>query len=88
MSHEQFGPTTKIRRVRAELRSLDSTDARDGLASFRPDDPEAFVLTVAAQIGPADGRGEELFYFNVCTAQWLAANPRQKTSSSYTATSS
>jgi hypothetical protein len=64
--------------VRAELRSLDSTEAQDGLASFTPGDPEAFLVSVAAHVGPADARGEELFYFNVCTAQWLAANPPPK----------
>jgi hypothetical protein len=77
MSPERRG-ATNIRHVRAELRSLDSTEAQDGLASFRPDDPEAFLLSVAAQVGPGEGHGEELFYFNVCTAQWLAENPPPK----------
>ncbi len=37
-----------------------------------PDDPEHFAAEVTAYIGPAGGRGAELFEFHVCTPRWLA----------------
>lgn len=59
--------------VRAELRSLDSPDAPDlDPADYTPDDPMYVGLPVTALIGPKGERGEELFYFYVCTPQWLA----------------
>jgi hypothetical protein len=64
--------------VRAELRSLDSADAPSGLESFRPDNPETFSLAVGAIIGPFDGLGAELFYFNVCSPRWIEENPSPK----------
>ena len=64
--------------MRAELKRLDSADAPEGLASFRPADPRNFVLPVGAVIGPAEMPSEELFYFTVCTAAWLRANPPEK----------
>jgi hypothetical protein len=57
--------------VRAHLRSLDSPDALSGLDEYRPDDPANFQISVAAIVGPDDSSGGELFYFSVCTAQWL-----------------
>jgi Immunity protein 8 len=67
-----------IGRVRAELRSLDSVDAPEGLSSFAPPEPECFSLAIAATIGPADAEGGELFYFDVLTPAWLEANPPPK----------
>jgi hypothetical protein len=64
--------------VRAELRSLDSVDALEGLASFQPPDPEKFALAVAATIAPAGTEAGTLFYFNVVTPPWLAENPSAK----------
>ena len=65
--------------MRAKLKGLDATDTPDGgLASFRPEDAENFVLWITATIGPADGPGEEQFQFRVCTPSWLAAEPLQK----------
>lgn len=66
-----------IRRVRAELKSLDSADAPEGLADFKPDDPDKFGISVAAVVGPSGGTGGELFYF-ACSARWLIANPPEK----------
>jgi hypothetical protein len=37
-----------------------------------------FALAVGASVGPADGQGAELFYFNVCSPRWIAANPPPK----------
>ena len=74
--------------MRAELRSLDSVEAPDELESFQPDDPEAFSIAVGASIGPADGTGAELSYFNVCSPRWVEENPPPKGSSSCMATSS
>lgn len=70
---QQYDP-----RVRAELRSLDSADAPTGLESFQPDDAERFSLAVGAIIGPFDGPGAELFYFNVCSPRWIEENPPPK----------
>jgi hypothetical protein len=67
-----------IRAMRAELKSLDSADAPQGLASFQPADPSSFALTVGATIGPAGGEGGDLFYFHIVTAAWLADNPPPK----------
>jgi hypothetical protein len=64
--------------VRAELKSLDSADAPEGLASYRPTDPANFVVQVGAIIGPAGEEGEEIFYFQVCSPQWLGDNPPPK----------
>lgn len=64
--------------VRAELKSLDSAEAPEGLASFQPAEPERFALAVGATIGPAGGEGGDLFYFHVVTAGWLADNPPPK----------
>jgi hypothetical protein len=64
--------------VYAQLRSLDSADALSGLEECRPDDPANFQLSVGAVIGPDDSPGGELFYFSVCTAQWLLENPPPK----------
>ena len=67
-----------IRSVRGELRNLDSVDAPESLAGFRPSDPQSFELAIAATIGPEGGEGGDLFYFTVCTADWLNANPPTK----------
>ena len=64
--------------MRAELRSLDSTDVPDGLDAFEPDDPESFSVAVSASIGPADSPGAELFYFTVCSPRWIEQNPPPK----------
>jgi len=64
--------------MRAELRGLDSADAPDGLATFRPNDPEVFALALGASVGPANGRGAELFYFQVCSPGWIEAHPPPK----------
>ena len=64
--------------MRAKLRSLDSSDAPVGLESFAPDDPENFAIAVGAIIGPADDRGDELFYFNVCSPRWIEEHPPPK----------
>lgn len=36
-----------------------------------PDDPEHFAAEVTPYIGPAEGRGADLFEFQVCTPRWL-----------------
>jgi len=64
--------------MRAELRTLDSADAPEGLSSFAPGDPERFSVAVAATVGPAGGEGGELFYFNVVTSAWLVEHPPPK----------
>lgn len=64
--------------MRAELKSLDSADAPEGLASFEPPIPDRFSLSVGATIGPAGGEGGDLFYFNVVTTAWLAEHPPPK----------
>src|SRR5438874_13610459 len=64
--------------MRAELRTLDSADAPEGLSSFAPSDPERFSIAIAATVGPAGGEGGDLFYFNVVTAAWLADHPPSK----------
>ena len=64
--------------MRAELRDLDSADAPEGLAAYRPEDPESFCLAVGATIGPEGGEGGDLFYFSVCTAKWLVQEPPPK----------
>jgi Immunity protein 8 len=63
--------------VRAALRGFYSSYIAD-LESYRPDDGENFQLAISAFIGPADGPGEEMFQFAVCTAKWLQENPPPK----------
>jgi hypothetical protein len=63
--------------MRAELRGFYSSDIPD-LPDYRPDDPECFQLQVTAFIGPAEGGGEEMFDFTVCTASWLQRHPPPK----------
>jgi hypothetical protein len=53
------------------LRSLDSSEPGLELRSG-PRDPENFNLWIEANIGPADGPGEEVFGFYVRTPRWLA----------------
>jgi len=64
--------------MRAELRSLDSSDAPEGLTSFSPADPERVSIAVTAMVGAVGEEGEDLFYFNVVTAAWLAEHPPTK----------
>jgi hypothetical protein len=64
--------------MHAELRGLYSPDVPEGLEAFSPEDAECFNLLVGAFIGPADNGGEDLFYFSVCTATWLAEHPPPK----------
>ena len=64
--------------MRAELRSLDSADAPEGLEGFRPSDPQSFALAIGATVGPEGGEGGDLFYFTVCTPEWLRENGSQK----------
>jgi hypothetical protein len=64
--------------VRAELRTLDSADAPEGLAAWEPADLEDFAVYVAAVIGPAGESGGELFYFTVCSPRWLDKNAPPK----------
>jgi hypothetical protein len=59
--------------VRAALRGFYSSDIAD-LESYRPDDGENFQVAITAFIGPADGPGEEMFQFAVCSAKWLQEN--------------
>jgi hypothetical protein len=54
--------------MRAVLRGFCSSDIEQ-LDGHRPDDPECFQIHVTAFIGPAEGRGEEMFDFTVCTAE-------------------
>lgn len=70
--------SSTIDAVRAELRNLDSVEAPDGLASFRPGDPDNFAIPIAAVVGPPDTPDGDLFYFTACSAQWLADNPPEK----------
>lgn len=67
-----------MRGVHAELRSLDSADAPEGLAAWQPADPEDFAVQVGALVGPAGEEGGELFYFTVCSARWLGKNAPPK----------
>ena len=64
--------------MRAELRSLQSLEAPDGLDAWRPDDPSEFAILVEATIGPAGDKGGEIFGFTVCTPGWVAAHPGAK----------
>jgi immunity protein 8 of polymorphic toxin system len=61
--------------MHTELRGLCSPDVPEGLDAFSPEDAECFNLLVGAFIGPTDNGGEDLFYFSVCTATWLAEHP-------------
>jgi hypothetical protein len=63
--------------VRAQLRGVYSPDIPD-LEAYRPDDGECFQLAVTAFFGPANGQGEEMFDFIVCTATWLHDKPPPK----------
>ena len=64
--------------MRAELKSLDSAAALDGLREFHPDDPESFEIEVAATVGPPGVGGGDLFNFSACTARWLQTYPPEK----------
>jgi hypothetical protein len=64
--------------VRAELRSLDSPDALDGLDRWLPSDPTDFSITLGAVIGPPATPGGDLFYFTVVGPDWFASNPPGK----------
>jgi len=61
--------------MRAELRHLDSTDAPDGMDSFRPDNPRDFTLLVTAAIGVAGQEGADNFDFVVVGPDWFGNNP-------------
>jgi hypothetical protein len=37
-----------------------------------------FALSVGASIGPDDGPGIELFYFEVCSPRWIEVNASEK----------
>jgi len=63
--------------VQAELRGFYSPDIAE-LESYRPEDGQSFNISITAFIGPADGPGEEMFQFTVCTAEWMHANPPPK----------
>ena len=61
----------KSKNVRAELKSLFSSDA-DPLKDFRPNGP--FGISVKAIAHPVGIDGEEAFDFILCTPEWFAAN--------------
>ena len=64
--------------MRGELKDLDSVDAPGGLEAFEPSDAQSFALAVAATVGPEAREGGDLFYFTVCTADWLRTNRPEK----------
>jgi hypothetical protein len=51
--------------VKAVVRHFISPDV--DLENFYPDDPEDFSFLLEAIVGPAEGEGDELLQFNVCT---------------------
>jgi len=63
--------------MRAQLKGLHSPDAPD-LATYVPDDPQAFGLLVQMLAGPADAEGEESFDVVVCTGRWLESKYRDR----------
>ncbi|MEO8287258.1 MAG: immunity 8 family protein [Chloroflexota bacterium] len=63
--------------VRPQLRRLHSPDIID-LQHQAPSDPNNFVFSLQAIIGPRDAEGEESFDFLVCTASWLGTEIKEK----------
>jgi hypothetical protein len=55
--------------MQAKLRSLSSPDV-DDLRNYAPGE-EAFRVMIRALIGPANGREDESFDFEVCSPEWL-----------------
>jgi hypothetical protein len=64
--------------LRAELRSLDSPEAPDGLETFVPPDPVAFSILVEATIGTRGDEGGDVFHFVVVGPAWFGNNPPGK----------
>jgi hypothetical protein len=59
--------------TRAKIKSIEIMDAPElDPAKYIPDDPSDFGCTFGLKIGPADDKGEELFYLTACTPHWLA----------------
>ena len=61
-----------MRLMRARLKSLRSDDVPD-LASFAPDPPDEFAVTLVLEIGALGLRGRERFELLVVTPRWLLA---------------
>ena len=73
--------------LHAQLKDLGSTDTGldpddpvrlIDLATWSPEDPDAFQILVAAEIGPASSPGADVFYIDVCSAKWLAQESFEK----------
>jgi hypothetical protein len=59
--------------AQAELKHLLSSDAPDGIETYRPADPNDFALHIQALVGLVADDGEESFEFTVATPAWLAS---------------
>lgn len=64
--------------MRAEVRSIVSPDAPEGIDAFRPADPRSFGLYVEPEIGPAGQEGADVFGFMIVGTEWYQANPPGK----------
>jgi hypothetical protein len=61
--------------ARAEVRSIHSADAPEGLERWRPERPRDFAVLVEAEIGPAGGVGGEVFSVRVVGRDWFVNQP-------------
>src|SRR5260221_6324103 len=62
--------------MQAEIHYLHTPDIDPD--TFAPDDPERFAFLVQMHAGPAGGKGEESFDFEVCTPGWLLERARRE----------
>ena len=58
--------------IHAKLTDIDSPDIEGDWETFRPNDPEVFVVTLWLEVGvEEDPIGSDLFTINVCSPAWI-----------------
>jgi Immunity protein 8 len=57
--------------VKAQLKSISSTETPRDLKNYYPDLPENFGLSVKIVVGVGDGDAGDIFDLLICTPEWL-----------------
>lgn len=60
--------------MKAEIKSIYSTEIKEPLTEFIPEKSENFGFLLPMIIGPKGEQGEENFDIMVCTPEWLKEN--------------